>query len=72
MSDPQGPHGLQPTRLLHPWDFPGEITRVAEVKCYSTIGKHLKLLNTSLLYFVNVIKYKVKQFKDHQNCYQAL
>ena len=21
MSDPQRPHGLQPTRLLHPWDF---------------------------------------------------
>ena len=24
MSDPQWPHGLQPTRLLHPWDFPGK------------------------------------------------
>ena len=24
MSDPQRPHGLQPTRLLHPWDFPGK------------------------------------------------
>ena len=23
MSDPQRPHGLQPTRLLHPWDLPG-------------------------------------------------
>ena len=22
------PHGLQPTRLLHPWDFPGKRTRV--------------------------------------------
>ena len=22
------PHGLQPTRLLHPWDFPGKSTRV--------------------------------------------
>ena len=20
------PHGLQPTRLLHPWNFPGKIT----------------------------------------------
>ena len=26
MSDPQRPHGLQPTRLLHPWDFPGKST----------------------------------------------
>ena len=26
VSDPQRPHGLQPTRLLHPWDFPGGST----------------------------------------------
>ena len=24
VSDSQGPRGLQPTRLLHPWDFPGK------------------------------------------------
>ena len=24
----QGPHGLQPTRLLHPWDVPGKSTGV--------------------------------------------
>ena len=24
VSDPQRPHGLQPTRLLRPWDFPGK------------------------------------------------
>ena len=28
MSDPQRPHGLQPSRLLHPWDFPGKSTGV--------------------------------------------
>ena len=28
VSNPQWPHGLQPTRLLHPWDFPGKSTRV--------------------------------------------
>ena len=27
-SDPQRPHGLQPTRLFHPWDFPGKSTGV--------------------------------------------
>ena len=27
-SDPQQPHGLQPTRLLRPWDFPGKSTGV--------------------------------------------
>ena len=24
VSDPQRPHGLQPSGLLHPWDFPGK------------------------------------------------
>ena len=24
ISDSSRPHGLQPTRLLHPWDFPGK------------------------------------------------
>ena len=28
VSDPQWPHGLQPTRLLHPRDFPGKSTGV--------------------------------------------
>ena len=26
VSDPQWPYGPQPTRLLHPWDFPGKST----------------------------------------------
>ena len=28
ISDSSRPHGLQPTRLLHPWDFPGKSTGV--------------------------------------------
>ena len=28
VSDTQWPHGLQPTRLLRPWDFPGKSTGV--------------------------------------------
>ena len=39
MSDSYWPHGLQPTRLLHPWDFPGKSTWV---------GCHCLLRNTSL------------------------
>ena len=35
MSDPQRPHGLQPTRLLHPWDFPGRSTGVG---CHCLLG----------------------------------
>ena len=28
VSDSSRPHGLQPTRLIHPWDFPGKNTGV--------------------------------------------
>ena len=28
VSNPQQPHGLQPSRLLHPWDSPGKSTGV--------------------------------------------
>ena len=28
MSESLQPHGLQPTMLLHPWDFPGKNTGV--------------------------------------------
>ena len=34
VSDSSRPHGLQPTRLLHPWDFPGKSTGVG---CYSIL-----------------------------------
>ena len=30
-------HGLQPTRLLHPWDFPGQSTGVG-CHCYAGIN----------------------------------
>jgi len=45
MSHSYRPHGLQPTRLLHPWDFPGKSTGV---------GYHCLLHITSLrlTYFV--------------------
>ena len=29
MSGSSRPHGLQPIRFLHPWDFPGKNTRVS-------------------------------------------
>ena len=34
MSDPQRPHGLQPSRLLRPWDFPGKSIGVGCRKFY--------------------------------------
>ena len=40
VSDPQRPHGLQPTRLLHPWDFPGKSIGVG---CHCLLQQSLVL-----------------------------
>ena len=45
MSDPPRPHGLQPTRLLHPWDSPGKSTGVGchcilQMKYYSALKRN--------------------------------
>ena len=39
MSDSSGPHGLQPTRLLHPWDFLGKSTGVGSAGLKLNIQK---------------------------------
>ena len=62
---PLAPHGLQPTRLLHPWDFPGKSTGVkltlycfnksilcVSVRVYSVVSdslQHYELETTRLL-----------------------
>ena len=46
MSDSLRPHGLQPTRLLHPWDFPDKHIGVG---CHQLVLK-IKLRTLSLLY----------------------
>ena len=43
VSDPQRPHGLQPTRLLRPWDFPGKSIRVG---CHCLLQKQSKIHET--------------------------
>ena len=55
MSDSSRPHGLQPTRLLCPWDFPGKSTGV---------GYHF-LLHVSVFY-VCVISPPLFLFQTHQ------
>ena len=42
MSDSQWPHGLQPTRLLHPWDSAGKSTGVG---CHCLLHTHSILTN---------------------------
>ena len=48
VSDPQRLHGLQPTRLLHPWDFPGKSTGVG---CHCLLRGDKKIGLCSLFFF---------------------
>ena len=48
MSDSKQPHGLQSTRLLHPWDLPGKSTGVGLVQMLLTPEDlHLKVYSDS-------------------------
>ena len=46
MSNSSWPHGLQPTRLLRPWDFPGNSTGVG-CHCLLQVGSNSKYTNIS-------------------------
>ena len=46
MSDSSQPHGLQPTRLLRPWDSPGKSTGVG---CHGQINKGVVCVSTQSL-----------------------
>ena len=54
MSDSQRPHGLQPTRLLHPCDFPGESTGVG-CHCLLHTELHKWEASESTLPQINII-----------------
>ena len=83
MSDPQRPHGLQPSRLLHPWDFPGRSTGVG---CHSllrlnsserTISEWLQWMKKKILsyafhlcipaLFLKTIKIQISFSNTHSN-----
>ena len=57
ISDSSWPHGLQPTRLLHPWDFPGNSTGVG---CHCLLrnldNSILKRRDVTLLTKVRTVK----------------
>jgi len=51
MSDSWQPHGLQPTRLLRPWDFPGRSTGVG---CHCLLQTFTLGLGVSLSAFITL------------------
>ena len=57
VSDPQRPHGLQPSRLLRPWDFPGRSTGVGchclLRECRINIVKYVRILKFHLPHTVS-------------------
>ena len=60
MSDPQRPHGLQPTRLLRPWDFPSKSTGVG---CQCLL-REVSLLISITTFHINDLNTPSK--RDHQ------
>ena len=62
VSDFSRPHGLQPTRLLHPWDFPGKSTGV---------GCHC-LLRLYMLHTTNSLKWDAKHYLKTCHCSKYL
>ena len=57
MSNPSWSHGLQPTRLLHPWDFPGKSIGVG----WSALGTYKNFLKEVELWR------SVKNLPDEKN-----
>ena len=58
VSDSLRPHGLQPTRLLHPWDLPGKSTGVG---CHCLLQKHSAKMpqrGRALLIFTTSMNFK--------------
>ena len=59
VSDPQGPHGLQPSRLLRPWDFPDKKTGVG-CRCLLRLGISYRWLIEYLSLCYQLISLSIK------------
>ena len=51
VSNPQRPHGLQPSRLLHPWDFPGKSTGVG---CHCLLLRKTSFLQKNICSYIKL------------------
>ena len=74
MSDPQRPHGLQPSRLLRPWDFPGKSAGEKEIKGIQ-IGKEkvkLSLFADDMILYIENSKDSTRKLLELINEYIKL
>ena len=62
MSDSSGPHGLQPTRLLRPWDFPGKNTGMG---CHCLLRLMWEAASIVAFLLTFVPSWKGKSSRDH-------
>ena len=64
VSNSSRPHGLQPTRLLHPWDFPGKSTGVG---CHCLL-RHvpLRCSDKMVLYFCGILPKNLQPQSNHE------
>ena len=77
MSNSSRHHGLQPTRLLHPWDFPGKSTGVGchcllhlmEQRCFNQHGVGIYTVLQSS-YSSTKIKIKISDLQNIGDPYQ--
>ena len=59
------PHGLQPTRLLHPWDFPG---KSAGVGCHCLLRVNMRVvlyINWNVTNYHTLWGFKQPRLKGH-------
>ena len=64
VSDSWRPHGLQPTRLLCPWDLPGKSTGVG---CHCLLQTRLKKIKILSGFFFNHSSITSRKLENSQN-----
>ena len=61
VSDPQRPHGLQPSRLLRPWDFPGKSTGMGAIIL-------MLILSIRIIIFLSFLQTISRGLKNYEWC----
>ena len=69
VSDPQWPHGLQPSRLLRPWDFPGKNTWVG---CHCLLQGSGKVDTNTRAHLKDLVSVDCNQDASSKSTYKLL